>query len=288
MPRVLVGIIFLFIVQSAGAQSIGSTSLTEEFAASVQTIDDFFDRFNGDPKAPYFQYMRARYPEKSITRKTAVVSLFEARHTTWSEADVTRFVNRFGMNYAPKLRFAQNNWYAVLHCKVSYLKKRRNLDLVLKAESVIARDGTIGYKWSLFSAKAAFLSTINDSLEREDSAIVSIIPVMDSLHFLHPMSHAINFMNVHDIFHKYTLKDYFARQAERPPLDTLQKLVDAGQLRFIQVDSVQYHLLQLPGWIVQVGYFERQDTNSGWLIQGLMPADESEKKRYLKSQLNIP
>lgn len=286
MPRFLVGIAFLVFLHNASAQRNGGSKLTEEFASSVQTIDDFFDRFNGDPATPYFQYLRTHHPEKSISRKTAVVSLFEARKTTWNESDVTRFVNRFGMNYAPKLRFAQNDWYAVLHTKVSYQRKRRSLDLILKAESVISQDGTIGFKWSLLSAKAAFLGAMTDSLEHSDFDR-EIIPVTDSLHFIHPMSHAINFMNVHDIFHKNTLRDYFARQAVIGPLDSLQRMVDAGQVRFIQVDSVNYHLLQLPGWIVEVGYYEREDSNSGWLIQELTPADESEKKRYLKAQLNI-
>ena len=64
-------------------------------------------------------------------------------------------------------------------------------------------------------------------------------------------------------------------------------MIDQGRLKFVQVDSISYHLLQLPGWIVEVKCINRQDNNSGWLISRLMPADENEKINYLQRHLNI-
>ncbi len=271
--------------QFVSAQQGLPDKFTDDFAFSVQTVDDFFDRFDYERGTPFFNYVEINYPGLSLDRKKVMVSLFEARQTIWEADLVNRFLARFGTNYAPRLRFSQNNWYAMLHCKVMYQRKRRKLDLILKAESVIASSGTIGFKWSLVSAKANFLLR-NDTLEYPDTFLTRPV-ITEEGKFLHPMSHAINFMNIQDVFRKGLTRSYFAMKSNSQALDTLEKLINTSQIRFLQVDSVNYQLLQLPGWIVTLGFYDREDRNSGWLIQQLQPADERMKREFLKEQLNI-
>jgi hypothetical protein len=287
----LIGLLFSF-SQQCFSQGEYPGELTDDFIFSVQTIDDFFDRFNFTPSTPIFQYVQLNYPDAGLDRNKIILSLFENKITTWNPEDVKSFVEHFGAPKASLLRFEQPNWYAVLHCKVVYQRKRRNLDLIMRAEAIITKAGKIGFKWSVIAVKAPFIRhpehpEITSERATKQDTLRKRKWTGDDGKFLHPMSHALNFMNVYDIFDKNTTRDYFARNAKSGDLDTLVSWINSSRIRFIQVDSVTYQLLQLPGWIVSVSYFDRQGHNSGWLISKLIPADDNKKRSYLVNQLNI-
>ena len=158
------------------------------------------------------------------------------------------------------------------------------MDLIMEVDSVHIREGSIGYKWTLRSVKAAFIHG-QDSVPVKDSALDIVRPKQTP--FLHPMSHALNFMNVDNLFRKNMTKSYFSRDASSHDLDNLVNMIDRSRIKFLQVDSISYQLFQLPGWILVVRDFQRLSNNSGWLISRLIPADEEKKKKYLSSELNI-
>lgn len=290
MYRSLWPLLFLLVSASdAFSQQHFNDALTEDFILSVQTVDDFFERFNNASSAPAIRYIKAKYPKAKSGRSIAILSLFDRSDTSWNKSELTSFTSRFATDTAVRLDFSQSNWYAVLHSKVIYKTKQVNLDLVMIVEPVISvtsKSKSIGYKWSLFSAKAKFFSKA-DTLKLLSDTVRSKPFIGPDGIFLHPMSHAINFMNIHDVFRKGMVKKYFARKARSPELNALSRMVDQGSLKFLQVDSVSYRLLQLPGWIVEVDYFDREGGNSGWLISGLKKADADFKRRYLSQYLNI-
>ena len=279
----LLGLLLILHINS-GAQQSSLDILTENFAFSIQTIDDFFDHFNFEPNTPAFKYIHSNYPNIKFDRKTVIFSLFDSKNILWKNDDINKFASEFEMEDAPKLHFEQSGWYAVLHCKVVYQKKRRRLDLIMEAESVVGKTGTVGYKWSLLSIKAPFIHN-SDTIEQPDS--VHHFVKENSGSFLHPMSHAINFMNIDDLFRKGLTRTYFAKRTSCSDLDTLVNLIDSSKIKFLQVDSVSYSLFQLPNWIIEVKYFNREEKNSGWLISRLYSASENEKKKYLMDHLNI-
>ncbi|MFM7216931.1 MAG: hypothetical protein ACKO1U_02795 [Bacteroidota bacterium] len=284
--RLFLVLSFALCLQSVAAQQQAqSDPLTDDFAFSVQTIDDFFDRFNFSPTTPFFDYVSTTYPDMKFDRKTIIYSLFNTSRMDWETENVNRFAERFQSSTAPQLEFSQPNWYAVLHSRVVFRNKRRRMDLIMRAEVLVTQSGSIGYRWVAVGVKAPFLLH-KDTLEHLDTLPRKVAVTQDGK-FLHPMSHSINFMNIHDVFRKGMTRSYYARTARSSELDSLVKWVDRGQIRFLQVDSISYHLLQLPGWIVQVDYFDRSGRNSGWLINRLMPADDSQKRNYLSKQLNI-
>ena len=279
-----VAFFFLLIYSELKAQQGTPDPLTENFVFSIQTIDDFFDRFNFEPSTPAFQYYKDNYPTLSLDRKTIIFSLFDLKNSTCKNEDINNFASDFESDSASKLCYNKPGWYSVLHCKVIYKKKRRIIDLIMQIDSIHMRKNSVGYKWSLRSVKAGFIHGL-DSLDSNDTSHVTAPP--KSKAFLQPMSHAIDFMNIDDIFRKKMTREYFAKQASSAELDTLVNMIDQGRLKFVQVDSISYHLLQLPGWIVEVKCINRQDNNSGWLISRLMPVDENEKINYLQRHLNI-
>ncbi|MFM9027080.1 MAG: hypothetical protein ACKOQ6_03700 [Bacteroidota bacterium] len=267
-------------------QYLGDT-FTEDFIFSVQTIDDFFDRFNNSPNSPAISYIKQKYPKSGNSRSTAILSLFNRADTTWEKAEIRGFIERFASDTSNHLNFEQSNWFAVLHSKVIYKSKRLNLDLVMIVEPVFnPQTKSLGYKWSLYSANARFFPKSDSAKAVVDTGKSKPMIGADG-QFLHPMSHAINFMNIFDVFKKGVIRKYFARKARSPELNSLARMVDQGAISFLQVDSISYCLAQLPGWIVEVDYYDRESGNSGWLISGLIKADADFKRRYLSRYLNI-
>src|SRR5262245_64816028 len=51
-------------------------------------------------------------------------------------------------------------------------------------------------------------------------------------------------------------------------------------LKYMQVNEVQYHFLQIPNWVFVVSQFHRDSKNSGWLISKLYSNPDSEKNIY--------
>lgn len=65
---------------------------------------------------------------------------------------------------------------------------------------------------------------------------------------------------------------------------TFVNLVKAGKLQFDHTKTIKFHFFQVPNYVFTVERFDRDGTNSGWLINSLKPADEAEKTAQ-KSQL---
>ena len=272
---------------STNAQQLGQNELTDNFIFSVQTIDDFIDRFNFSPSVPAFRLIKSEHPEINFNRSQAVITLFDKQNLGWNTEDVNAFCRQFEFDSTTYLTYNQINWYAVLHTKVVYKHKRTKLDVIMMVEPVVIQNSQLmGYKWSLFSIKAPFW-VHQDSILSADDSLKANPAISKEGKFLHPMSHALNFMNIEKIFHKGMTQAFFARKANSPDLRTLVKLVDTDQIRFLQVDNVSYHFLQLPGWIFKVDYYDRNTPNSGWLISKLIRSSSIDKKEYQLKNLNI-
>jgi len=282
MKFLLLTIIFQLHFWSTDAQKIDESDFTDDFAFSIQTIDDFFDRFNVDPNTPAFQYINSNFPEFKFNKKTVIFSLFNFKSTLWDKMIINEFADQFANDTIIKLKFGEKGWYCVLHCNVFYKKKQRKMDLIMEIDSVHTQMGTIGYKWSIRSIKATFINSVDTS-----TSINTQSGKKNESLFLHPMSHAINFINIRNIFKKGFTNVYFAKEVKPGSLNKFQLLVDNSEIKFNYIDSVSYEIFQLPGWILEVKQFNRIGRNSGWLISKLVPASDLEKQTYLNTVLNI-
>lgn len=282
MKFLLLSIIFQLLFWSTEAQKIDESDFTDDFAFSIQTIDDFFDRFNFDPSTPAIQYINSNFPEFKFNKKTVIFSLFNFKSTLWDKMIINEFADQFANDTIIKLKFDEKGWYSVLHCDVFYKKKRRKMDLIMEIDSVHTQKGTIGYKWSIRSIKATFINALDTS-----TSINTPSGKKNESLFLHPMSHAINFINIRNIFKKGLTNVYFAKEVKPGSLNKFKLLVDKSEIKFNYIDSVSFEIFQLPGWILEVKQFNRSGRNSGWLISKLVRASDLEKQTYLNTELNI-
>jgi hypothetical protein len=161
--------------------------------------------------------------------------------------------------------------------------------LILRVEE----DQNRAFKWTIVSADADFLGT--DTLVKDSLSFISDNEYLKNRindknrYFLHPVSHALGFMNIDVIFSYMNedIEDYVYEGKKSVQLENLIAKVKKHEIEFIQVNAISYHFLQIKGWIAIVDYFNNNDLNSGWLINTLINATNDQKSNYLKKHLNV-
>lgn len=274
---------------SLSAQQIAD-DLTENFAFQVKTIDDFIERFNFETGTEFVSYLQTHYPKNELNRKSFLFSLFNFKNKSfYNNEEVYQFIYEVTDSLRPRyIHFSDYDWYALVECRVMHKKAIKSLELILKVE----RDINRSMKWSIVSAKADFLGAselLTDSMFYQISNDYLKNRMRDSSrYFLHPVSHAIDFMNVDVAFtKKKRFEDYFYAGPKSGQLMYLNSLVQNSEITFLQVNTISYHLLQIKGWILILDYFNRIEKNSGWMINSLMRANPAQKRIYLENHLNI-
>ncbi len=102
-------------------------------------------------------------------------------------------------------------------------------------------------------------------------------------HFLHPMSHELDFMNIYKAFQDPDVIEYYASKEYQPDYLTLFFYeIKKGKLVFQHVDSVKFHVLQIKDWYFEVSWFNRSGLNSGWLMSNVIYMPEKEKNNLIK------
>jgi hypothetical protein len=167
------------------------------------------------------------------------------------------------------LNFLDRNWYAEVSATFMASGEEVSIILYLTLEKE-----NLGSKWILSNVWYSYFP--------------SLFPLVDSAtqaqYFLHPMSHELDFMNLHKALERPDRIQLYASQNYRPDFLTLFFYqLKTGDLKFKQINSVKFHFFQIPDWYFELSYFNRTDTNSGWLISNLMYVNPEEKKELIKS-----
>ena len=288
--RVTIALIMTWIANYSTAQTTIS-KLTEDFAFSVKSIDDFIERFDFYRGTDFERFFVKNYPADTLTREKLLLSLFNYRNRNFQgNEDVISFIRDVTDSLYPKyIFFSDSSWYAELECRVNYREKPESLRLIMRVEI----DEEKAMKWSIVTASAAFLgedSTANGTLSFAlNNAYMKSRMKDQSRYFLHPVSHALGFMNI-DVLFSYRRNEFEKYIYEGPRTRQLQQLVELVQdhkISFVDVNAISYHFLQIDGWVAIVDYFNREEMNSGWLINTLFRASNEQKKIYLKQHLHV-
>jgi len=288
--RVTIAWIMVMIANYSAAQT-SISKLTEDFAFNVKSIDDFIERFDFYRGTDFERFFVKNYPLDTLTREKLLLSLFNYRNRNFQgNEDVISFIQDVTDSLHPKyIFFSDSSWYAELECRVKYNANPERLRLIMRVE--INEEKAM--KWSIVTASASFLgedSTSDGNLSfAMNNAYMKSRMKDESRYFLHPVSHALGFMNI-DVLFSYRKNEFEKYIYDGPRTKQLQKLVELVQgdkISFIDVKAVSYHFLQIDGWVAIVDYFNREEMNSGWLINTLFRATNDQKKIYLKQHLHV-
>ena len=252
------------------AQSIGNVQFDEaNLYAMTKQMGQFIRRFNYEedqfgykinPKDPAY-----RNTEK---RRQSMAILFD-QQTYGSQPELQQFfIEDVTSNDSTFMTFLGGRWYSEVSATFKYKGKPVNIIMILGVE----QEG-LGSKWvlnNIYFSEFNKLFPTGEITEKEK-------------HFLHPMSHELDFMNIYKIFKEPEVIEYYASKSFEPDYLTLFFYeIKRGNLVFEQVDTVKFHVFQIKDWSFEVSWFNRSGSNAGWLISNLMYIPEKEKKDLIK------
>ena len=266
---ILLALIFAFVWPVAG-QTIGDFKMDEtELYAMTKQMGQFMRRFNYEedqfgeklnPKDP-------RYRSNEMRRKSLPILFDQQKYG--NQTDLQRyFIEDVTKDDSTYMTFLGGRWYSEVSTTFRYNGKLVNISLILAVE----KEG-LGSKWVLTNV---YFSEFNKLFPNGEMA-------EREKHFLHPMSHELDFMNIYKAFQNPEVIEYYASKEFQPNYLTLFFYeIKQGKLVFQHVDSVKFHVFQIKDWYFEVSWFNRSGMNSGWLMSNVIYMPEKEKTNLIK------
>ena len=254
----------------ARAQSIGDVQFDEaHLYAMTKQMGQFIRRFNYEedqfgkqinPASPLYHNQQKRQQSMAI--------LFD-QATYGNQPDLQRFfIEDVTGNDSTFMTFLGGRWYSEVSSTFRYRGRDVSIIMILGVE----QEG-LGSKWvlnNIYFSEFNKLFPKGEITEREK-------------HFLHPMSHELDFMNIYKIFKEPEIIEYYASKSFEPDYLTLFFYeIKKGNLVFQNVDTVKFHVFQIKDWYFEVSWFNRSGSNSGWLISNLIYLPEKDKTELIK------
>lgn len=254
---------------SAQSRSLGDVDMDEtSLYAMTKQMSQFFSRFNNE-EDQFGKKYNPKNPEyrNNDRRKLILPLLFDESNPRTAGTLRDYFIEDLTSSDSNFLTFTGGRWYAEVSSTFVFKGREVQILLILAVERE-----NLGSKWVLTNVYFPGFSKLFPSgevAEREK-------------HFLHPMSHELDFMNIYKAFKQPEVIEYYASNKYRPDYLTLFFYeVKQGNLKFKSVDTLKFHIFQIDDWYFEVSWFNRPGNNSGWLISNLMYVNEKEKENLL-------
>ena len=260
----------LLFVGNAFAQTIGDFMMDEtELYAMTKQMGQFMRRFNYEEDQYGFKLnpKDPNYRSNEMRRKSLPILFDQEKYGTQTELQ-SYFIEDVTKSDSSYMTFLGGRWYSEVSTTFKYNGKPVNVILFLAVE----KEG-LGSKWVLTNV---YFSEFNKLFPTGEMA-------EKEKHFLHPMSHELDFMNIYKVFQTPEVIEYYASREYHPDYLTLFFYeIKKGTLVFQYVDSVKFHVFQIKDWYFEVSWFNRSGLNSGWLMSDVIYMPEKEKTNFIK------
>ena len=268
--HIVILVLTIAIVWPVTGQTVGDFKMDEtELYAMTKQMGQFMRRFNYEedqfgyklnPKDP-------KYHSKEMRRQTLPILFDQEKYGTQTELQ-RYFIEDVTKDDSTFMTFLGGRWYAEVSATFKYNGKNVNILLLLAVE----KEG-LGSKWVLTNI---YFSEFNKMFPTGEMA-------EKEKHFLHPMSHELDFMNIYKAFQDPEVIEYYASKDYQPDYLTLFFYeIKKGNLVFQHVDGVKFHVFQIKDWYFEVSWFDRKGLNSGWLMSNVIYMPEKEKTNLIK------
>lgn len=270
MKRIVFLILVFSLSWSTNAQVyIDNTNDDEsDLYAETKQINQFLRRFNAeeDKKGKRLYEKDRKYRDPKL-RQNYLENIFDLETSTVSSALREEFINEMNSETDGQfLDFYKGDWYAELDASFDYKGRETNLIMYMKIEK-----DRLGYKWVIS----------NIYFRKFEELFFPDTAGTKAPHFIHPMSHEINFMTLKKVFDRTSDLEYYSEKEFTPDQLTLFLYeIKNGNLKYNVVRNVKFHFLQLDGWYFEVKYFNRVGHNKGWLISNLLRVNETDKSSF--------
>lgn len=270
MKKILILFFLLTSWQITFSQGIGNYHGNEsKLYAETKQFTQFIKRFNNEEDKNGSPYPTGSYKfRENNYRKNYLEILFDGQNNAITNNLKKEFIDDITNKKSPKyIEKHDGEYFAEVNTRFLYKGKNMYVTLYMNLEQ-----DSLGYKWAI---QDVYSEQWNELFSNNDP----------KRNFLHPMSHEIDFMNLHRAFGDTDeLQDYASKGYETDYTSILFYLIKSGDLKFVTVEHLKFHVFQIHGWYFTVEKFERDSYNSGWLISQLMPLkidDMEVMRRYV-------
>lgn len=270
---ILLTIVTFITVGSVNAQtySIIGDAEADERALYTMTkqMSQFMNRFNYEED----QYGKKIHPDSSDyrnkdKRKTALPLLFDMENQRTNGSLRDFFIEDLTQDDSNYFEFLGGEWYSEVSATFKWKGKTVDISMIFAIEKE-----NLGSKWVLTNV---FFSEFNKLFPKGDIA-------EQQKHFLHPMSHELDFMNIYKVFKTPECIEYYASESYSTDyLSIFFYEIKQGNLVFEKVNNEKFHVFQIDNWYFEVSWFNRTGYNTGWLISNLIYLKDEEKNELLK------
>ena len=263
----------MFFIKTSEAQSytnLGDVQTDERaFYTMTKQMSQFMSRFNYEED----QYGTKISPESPdyrdrMKRKTVLPLLFDMDNPRTNGSLRDFFIADLTEKDANYFEFLGGKWYSEVSATFKMNGEKVDISMIFTIEQE-----NLGSKWVLTNV---YFSDFSKLFPKGDIA-------EQQKHFLHPMSHELDFMNIYKIFKTPESIEYYASNTYSPDyLSIFFYEVKCGNLVFEKVNSEKFHVFQIDKWYFEVSWFNREGLNTGWLISNLVFLKDDEKEELLK------
>ena len=239
------------------------------FYTMTKQMSQFMSRFNYEED----QYGTKIHPDSSdyrdrMKRKTVLPLLFDMENPRTNGSLRDFFIadlTEYDKNY---FEFLGGKGYSEVSATFKMNGENVDISMIFTIEKE-----NLGSKWVLTNV---YFSDFSKLFPKGDIA-------EQQKHFLHPMSHELDFMNIHKVFKTPECIEYYASNSYSPDyLSIFFYEVKRGNLVFEKINSEKFHVFQIDNWYFEVSWFNREGLNTGWLISNLVFLKDDEKEELLK------
>ena len=263
MKRYLLLLVLVFICNMVNAQNVILNQLnTRLYDSRIKLVDEFFDRFNGKEGYPGIAKDDRDYRKKNL------MLVFNGKMFKSKEDAKFKELQSFIDTVISKkisLNYSDSTWFAKTVCHGKLKGKEVDFTLYLNVEH---RKEDM-YKWVIAKAEGDVFK-LKPSLKSDKLMLM-------------PDDHETNFMSLHrittekdDLISCYMQKNYLLDETSVFLSDVYNGLLDIEYVK-----DLQFVFYQVPEYVFQIKFIERETNNTGWLITSFDKVSENDKKDFL-------
>lgn len=224
------------------------------YESRVALVDEFIKRFNHDNPSPHSPELSA-----AETKIADIIQLFNGANFSSADDPLMLAAMDFAHDATAegtRLQYIDSTWYARATCHATYRKKPVEFNLLLKVQARAGKKDM--YRWVICGVEGDLFS-----LEPEETG---------SGFMIFPDDHETNFMSLSDMTASQTesIRLYASDTVSVDPLSVFMAMVYGGQLKIEYVKPLEFVFTQVPGWEFTIRFFDREELNSGWLIDSII------------------
>lgn len=273
MLRFLTLFVVLNCVNSLRSQTysnLGDVQTDErELYTMTKQMSQFMSRFNYEED----QYGKKIHPDSANyrnkeNRKIILPLLFDMENPRTNGSLRDFFIDDLTKEDSNYFEFLGGEWYSEVSATFKWKGELVDISMIFAIEQE-----NLGSKWVLTNV---FFTEFSKLFPKGDIA-------EQQKHFLHPMSHELDFMNIYKVFKTPECIEYYASESYSTDyLSIFFYEIKQGNLVFEKVNNEKFHVFQIDNWYFEVSWFNRTGYNTGWLISNLVYLKDEEKNELLK------